>query len=88
MVEARPGNSGRADYPRMLYHADGRMLVVHTPEEHDGLMGSGWDTEPSEAHTKPAVTHSSLAAGDPMAQLFRSVLHEVLDERGLGKRRR
>ena len=30
----RPGNAGRGDYPRMLYQPDGRMIIVHSPEEH------------------------------------------------------
>lgn len=89
MADARPGNSGRADYPRMLYHADGRMITVHTPADHEALMGSGWDTEPTEIHQRKAATPSpTLSGGDPMAILIRNVLHEVLDERGVGKRRR
>jgi hypothetical protein len=89
MSEARPGNAGRADYPRMLYHADGRTLTVDTPEDHDALMGSGWDTEPAAIHQRNKPTPApTLSGGDPMAQLIRSVMNEVLDERGLGTRRR
>lgn len=88
MSEARPGNSGRADYPRMLYHADGRTRIAQSPEEHDALMGDGWDTVPGAAHLKPVVTQSpALSGGDPMAMLVKAAMREVLDEYGLKRRR-
>ncbi|HEY2538218.1 MAG TPA: hypothetical protein VGI28_01770 [Stellaceae bacterium] len=89
MSDPRPGNSGRADYPRMLYQADGRMLIAHSPEEHDRLMKDGWDTVPAAIHTRPVASPApALSGGDPLAVMVRQVLHEVLDERGVGKRRR
>lgn len=89
MSDPRPGNSGRADYPRMLYQADGRTRVVETPEEHDGLMAEGWDTVPAEIHQRPPVTSSaSMAASDPygIGPLIRQILNEVLNERNIGRR--
>lgn len=91
MVEpapARPGNAGRNDYPRMLYQDDGRTLIVESPEEHDRMMKEGWDTVPAEAHRRiPPTPAPALNAGDPMGQMIRQILNEVLDERGLGKPR-
>lgn len=83
----RPGNSERADYPRMLYHADGRTLVVETPEEHDKLHAEGWDTVPAEIHGRRVPTPDPVNTNDPMVAIIRQVMHEVMDERGLGKRR-
>lgn len=81
MSEVRPGNSGRADYPRMLYHKDGRMIIVHTPEEHNELMGSGWDTEPAETHKKVQATPSGyISSSDPLALLLKAAIREVLPE--------
>jgi hypothetical protein len=89
MSDPRPGNAGRADYPRMLYHADGRTLVVETPEEHDGLIGDGWDTVPAEVHTQPRATPApALSTGDPLGVMIRQIINEVMDERGLGRQRR
>lgn len=87
-VEVRPGNSGRADYPRMLYHADGRTLVVETPEEHDALMPEGWDTVPAEIHLRPPVTQAAEMVSDPygIGPLIRQILNEVLNERNIGRR--
>lgn len=91
MSDPRPGNSGRADYPRMLYHADGRTLVAQTPEEHDSLHAQGWDTVPAEIHQKPLPTPSAaMAASDPygLGPLIRQILNEVLNERNIGRRPR
>jgi hypothetical protein len=92
-VSPRPGNLGRADYPRMLYHADGGQKIVETPAEHDVAMKEGWDTVPAEIHQRPPVSSSpALSGGDPLAtmmrEVMRQVLDEVLDERGLGTKRR
>jgi hypothetical protein len=40
----RPHYTGSDDYPRMLYHPDGRTIVVESPEEHDKAMADGWGT--------------------------------------------
>ena len=89
-AEVLPGNSaGRADYPRMLYHPDGRTVVVQSPEEHDRLAKDDWGTVPQDVHRRPPVNASPiLSGGDPLAQMIRDVLESVLDERGMGKRRR
>lgn len=82
---ARPGNAGRNDYPKMLYREDGATRVVETPEEHDGLMKQGWDSVPSEVHTRPPPTMApAMNAGEPMGVMIRQILNEVLDERGVG----
>lgn len=84
----RPGNSGRADYPRMLYQADGRMIIVHSPEEHEPLMHEGWDTVPAPIHQKPQVSSSADMVPDPygIGPLIRRILNEVLNERNIGRR--
>lgn len=88
-AEIQPGNAGRNDYPRMLYHPDGNTVVVETPEEHDRLAKEDWGTAPQEIHRRPAVTASPImSGGDPLALMIREVLESVLDERGIGKRRR
>ena len=84
-----PGNLGRADYPRMLYHGDGGTMTVETPQEHDEMTGHGWVTEPSEVHyARPVTTSPALSGADPMAtmmrEVMREVLEEILDERGVG----
>jgi hypothetical protein len=88
MAQARiiPGNAGRDDYPRMLYHPDGNTIVVATPGEHDKLAREGWEQVPLAIHQRRPVTHSPTASGaDPLAVLLRDVLEAVLDERGIGK---
>ena len=79
-----PGNAGRADYPRMLYHPGGETKVVDTPGEHDELAQQGWAQEPYPVHRAPPVTQSpAMSAADPMALMLRAVVEAVLDERGI-----
>ena len=85
-----PGNAGRADYPRMVFHPDGRSEVVDTPEAEDALRKEGWGQKPHDIHLKPKPSPSTAAGGyginDALATLLREVLERVLDERGVGKR--
>ena len=86
MTEAIPGNAGRADYPRMLYHADGRIIVVQTPEQHEAQLAHGFSQNPQPVHQQRQATHSGvLSSGEPLALLLREVIEHVLDERGLTK---
>ena len=94
MSEVRPGNSGRVDYPRMLYQPDGRMIIAHSPEEHDELHRQGWDTVPAPAVQKPPVSASAqLGQMDPfnigpiVRQVMYEVLNEVLNQRNIGRRK-
>lgn len=48
------------DYPRMLYHPDGRTIVVATPEHHDRLTPDGWDTVPYPVHRQRPVWHHGI----------------------------
>lgn len=48
---------GPADYPRMLYHPDGRTMVVDTPDHHEQLLRDGWVTAPLPVHRQRPVTH-------------------------------
>jgi hypothetical protein len=87
-----PGIPGRpgADYPRMLYHADGRTLVVDGPEAHDQLIPDGWGTVPLAVHLRRPVTHHGVLGAShdhPLAAIIREVLTQVLDERGVGRTR-
>jgi hypothetical protein len=85
MTEAIPGNAGRDDYPRMLFHPDGRTTVVDTPEQEDPMLREGWSQKPAEVHLKPDPTPSvGFAVADPLAVMIRNVLEQVLDERGVG----
>lgn len=93
MSEVRPGNSGRADYPRMLYQADGRMIIAHDAKEHDELHAQGWDTVPAPRHQQPPVSASAqLGQMDPfniapiVRQVMYEVLNEVLNQRNIGRR--
>lgn len=88
MVEAVPSNSrGRDDYPRMLYHADGRTMTVDSPEAEDPLLRQGWSQRAQPAHQRPVPTPSvAFGGGDPLAVMIRNVLEAVLDERGIGRR--
>ena len=88
-TEAIPGNAGRADYPRMVYHADGRTMQVETAEQEDGLRSEGWGQRPHPIHMRPKPSPSVVGgygSNDPLAMLIRNVLEQVLDERGFGKR--
>lgn len=94
MSEVRPGNSGRADYPRMLYMPDGRMIIAHNPQEHDELHRQGWDTVPAATHQKPPVSAAAtLGQMDPfniapiVRQVMYEVLNEVLNQRNIGRRK-
>ena len=40
------------EYPRMVYHDDGEMQIVHSEKE-EGDLGSGWGRSPNEASTAP-----------------------------------
>jgi hypothetical protein len=80
---ALPGNAGRADYPRMVYHKDGRSRIVQTPAEENGLRAHGWGQQPHAAHRRPANAMPVVSGADPIALLLRDVLERVLDERGL-----
>lgn len=86
MSGAIPGNAGRNDYPRMIYHPDGRTMVVDGPETENKLRFEGWGQRPHAAHTQRPVTQAPvLSGGDPMGAILRSVIEAVLDERGLTK---
>lgn len=73
---------GSADYPRMLYRADGRTLVAETPEEHKTLMAEGWETMPLAVHRQQPVTQHGVLGTD-LAATLREVIEQVLDERDL-----
>jgi hypothetical protein len=73
----------------MLYHEGGAQRIVESPEEQDAYAKEGWDTVPHPVHLEPRATPSgALSIGDPLVQMVREavrqVLEEVLDERGLG----
>jgi hypothetical protein len=86
MSEATPGNAGRADYPRMVYHPDGRTRQVETAEEENALLPDGWGQKPSAVHLKPKPSPSvGYGSNDPFAVMIRNVLEQVLDERGVGR---
>jgi hypothetical protein len=80
---ALPGNAGRADYPRMVYHKDGRTRVVASPAEENTLRFEGWGQTPHAAHRRPLNAMPVVSGADPLGQLLRDVLERVLDERGL-----
>lgn len=75
------------DYPRMLYHADGRTLVVATPEEHGALTPEGWETIPRAVHQQRPVTAHGVFGADRMAVMIESVIREVFDEYDLSSGR-
>lgn len=84
-----PGNAGRADYPRMVFHPDGRTQAVDTPEAEDALRKEGWGQKPHDIHLKPKPTPAPVGGygmNDALGALIRNVLESVLDERGIGKR--
>jgi hypothetical protein len=58
------GKPGPADYPRMLYHPDGRTTVVDTPERHDRLKPDGWEMAPLAVHRRRPVTHHGVLGPD------------------------
>lgn len=83
---AVPGNAGRDDYPRMVYHPDGRTRIVATPAEENDLLPEGWQQTPPADFARPRPSPSTVAGiSDPLATMFRNILEQVLDERGLGK---
>lgn len=85
-VEAVPGNAGRADYPRMIYHEDGRYLIVQNAEQHQAEAEKGFKQTPQEAQLKrPVTSQAATNSLEPLAILVRDALNQVLDERGLTK---
>lgn len=48
------------DYPRMLYHRDGRTIVVDTPEHHARLTPDGWVIAPLAVHRQRLVWHHGI----------------------------
>lgn len=89
MSDPRPGNAGRNDYPRMLFHPDGRTTTVEDAPAHDRLAREGWDTVPGDIHMQRQATPSPAVSGaEPLALMLRSVIEAVLDERGFTKRRK
>lgn len=85
MVEAVPGNAGRADYPRMLYHPDGRFLVVQNPEQHQAQLEKGFSQNPQPQHQQRPVTSHEMGISDPLIAVLRSAVEQVLDARGMTK---
>jgi hypothetical protein len=75
------------DYPRQIYHPDGRTARVESAEE-EQAAGEGWGREPSPVHQQAGGGVSAVTASDPQSLLFREVLEQVLDERGLGPSRK
>lgn len=50
-----------ADYPRMLYRADGGTMIAQSPEEHDRLKSEGWEIAPLPVHLRrPVTSHGAL----------------------------
>ena len=81
-----PGNAGRADYPRMVYHKDGRNRIVSTAAEENTLRFEGWGQQPQPQHRRTGTSAMPIVgASDPIALMVRDVLERVLDERGLTK---
>ena len=60
MAAPSPGQPDPADYPRMLFHADGTTIVVETPEQHDRLTPDGWGTIPLDVHLRRPVSHHGI----------------------------
>jgi hypothetical protein len=58
-----PDGSG-ADYPRMLYHPDGRTIIADTPEHHARLMPDGWVIAPLAVHQQRPVSHHGFLGAD------------------------
>jgi hypothetical protein len=68
----KAGNTGSADYPRMLYHPDGRTMIAATPEHHDHLMADGWGMVPLAVHQqRPVSHHGTLGTDNPFASPWR-----------------
>lgn len=68
------------DYPRMLYHPDGRTTIAATPEAHEALKPDGWGIVPLAAHRqRQATVHGALGA-NPMVVMIREAIREVFDE--------
>lgn len=71
------------DYPRMIFHPDGRTARVADPDE-EKAAGDGWSREPSPVHRQTAGGSVMAYGQEPMAIMIRDVLERVLDERGIG----
>jgi hypothetical protein len=57
------------DYPRMLYHPDGRTTIVDTLEHHHRLEPEGWGTTPLAVHQqRPVSHHGFLSTDNPFAR--------------------
>ena len=77
-----------SDYPRMIFHPDGRTARVESPDDEKALTsGEGWSREPSPVHRQTAGGSVMAYGQEPFAMMFREVLERVLDERGIGTSR-
>jgi len=53
------------DYPKMMYHEDGRPPVIVDSAEEEKALGSGWYASPAEygVETAPAAPPGAVAGG-------------------------
>lgn len=80
VVAAPPEVIMSHDYPRMLYHPDGRTIVVDTSEQHEQLAPEGWVIAPLAVHRQRQVAAHGALGANPMAVMIREAIREVFDE--------
>jgi hypothetical protein len=55
-----------SEYPRMLYHSDGRMAVAESAYHEKHEFGEGWSREPQDAHRREP-TDGRWNTSEPLA---------------------
>lgn len=76
------------DYPRMLYHADGRTRVVATPEEHNAQTPAGWGTIPLAVHLQRPVWHHGIPRRQKPLRMAYATMVDRINGRGTRRRGR
>lgn len=64
------------DYPRVIYHDDGRHAVVSNAEQHKG-MGPGWSDKFDAAKHAQALRKASGAIGETIVPVTRTRAESV-----------
>jgi len=87
--EANAPNALSTAYPKAMWRADGYFAAATSRSEEERMLAEGWSPTFIPPRQPQAAQGNVQASGlDPLAMLIREVLESVLDERGLGEKRK
>ena len=70
------------EYPRMMYHPDGRTEVVDS-NEREGSLGEEWSREPNDVHRRGVARTPGVAREVPRAEqehLIETIANRVIEK--------